>query len=66
MAGSLNSPSTIWTVGEDGPDARSAAVGTGAPSGAPTNGVPFYVDDANDDLYVWADDEWKGPYNLGT
>lgn len=66
MAGSFTSPGTHWTVGEDGPDAREPAVDAGAPSGAPTNGIPLYVDSANDDLYVWAEGEWKGPYNVGT
>lgn len=76
MAGSLNSDSVIWVVGDTtgrAPGGTAAAipgsndpiVASGAPSGAP-NGSPIYVDNVNDDLYVWAEDAWKGPYNVGT
>lgn len=66
MAGSFTSPGIHWTVGEDGPDAREVFVASGVPTDAPTNGIPFQIDSVTDDLYIWAEDSWKGPYNLGT
>jgi hypothetical protein len=77
MAGNLNSDSVIWTVGDttgkapggaaaDIPgDGHDVIVASGVPSGAP-NGSPLYVDNVNDDLYIWAAAGWKGPYNLGS
>jgi len=68
MAGNLNSDSVLWNVGDTlgkAPGGASAAIpsnevqtGAGAPSGAPTNNSPFYVNTSNNKLYAWSGSTW--------
>lgn len=69
MAGDLDADSVIWSVGETGHapgvpgtpvtlPAPHVMTGSGAPSGAPTAGTPFYVNTANNKLYAWTGSAW--------